>query len=76
MSTKRDLREIWEAKVRIASEIGNRTHPTASRLDPTDAAQKKLYEGLFKSARSDRDAAQAAYLSAPDDPVVGQGRKA
>ena len=67
MTTKRDLREIWEAKVRIAREIANRKHPAVIKLDPSDAAQKKVYEDVFKSARSDRDAAQATYLATPDD---------
>jgi hypothetical protein len=74
MPTKRDLREIWEAKVRIAREIAERKHPTVIHLDPAEAAQRKCFEEISKLARSDRDASQAAYLRAlPDDPGSSTG---
>ncbi len=71
MPTKRDLREIWEAKVRIALEIAERKHPVVSKLDPTDAAQNTSFRELFKLARRDRDAAEATYLAAPEEPFKG-----
>ena len=67
MSTKKELREIWEAKERIANEFGNRSHAIAESLDLNRPGEKKFSEGLFMTARNASDAAQAAYLLAPSD---------
>ena len=61
MPTKRELREVWEKRKRLADEIGDRARETAEGdAQPFDEAE-------FMEARREADAAQAEYLSAPSD---------
>ena len=66
MPTKRELREIWEEKKRIADELGRGAHGVegpGSQGDPSSS----FSEEEFMAARREADAAQSAYLSAPFD---------